>query len=133
MRFRRLDDSLQKTLAFAGIHLLNAAAVGWLLTGSFVLAGLLALIEPALNSLAHYRLERLWSRPRWRRCGAVARTLAFGAAHLLVVLSVGWALTGSFVLAGAYALIEPAANTVAHYFFERWWGARRRAVAACGA
>jgi uncharacterized membrane protein len=39
-------------------------------------------------------------------------------------VAVGFALTGSFVLAGLFAFIEPAINTVAHYFFERWWALR---------
>jgi uncharacterized membrane protein len=49
------------------------------------------------------------------------KTLAFGAIHLLIAVSVGWLLTGSFVLAGALAIVEPLCNTVAHYFFDRWW------------
>jgi uncharacterized membrane protein len=34
---------------------------------------------------------------------------------------VGWLITGSFVLASALAIVEPLVNTVAHYFFDRWW------------
>ena len=36
-------------------------------------------------------------------------------------------LTGSLALAGVLALVEPLANMVAHYHFERWW-ARRHPV-----
>lgn len=130
MRFRHLDHSLHKTLAFGGVHLVNAVLVGWWLTGSFALASLIALVEPAVNSVVHYRLDRWWAAPRRRAHGPLARTAVFAVAHLLVVLAVGGAITGSVVLAGAYALVEPAANTVAHYLFERWWRARADAPQA---
>lgn len=115
----RCHASLYKTLSFAGIHLLIAVLTGYALTGSFVLAGLLSLIEPVVNTAAHYGLER-----RWRGRSSLGKSLAFGATHLVVAVAVGFALTGSFVLAGLFAFIEPAVNTVAHYVFERWWAAR---------
>ena len=58
---------------------------------------------------------------RFRLQPALNKTLAFGVLHLLIAVSVGWLLTGSFVLAGTLAIVEPAVNTVAHYFFDRWW------------
>lgn len=122
MRLRH-HDSLHKTLAFAAIHVVIAVSVGYALTGSFVLAGLLTLVEPAINTAAHYQLDRRWRSPR-----VLGKTLAFGATHLVVSVGVGYALTGSFVLAGLFAFVEPALNTVAHYAFERWWQARQRNV-----
>jgi uncharacterized membrane protein len=56
----------------------------------------------------------------------MAKSATFGAIHLGIGFSIGWLLTGSVTVAGAMALIEPAANTVAHYFFDRWWTARER-------
>jgi uncharacterized membrane protein len=34
---------------------------------------------------------------------------------------VGYLLTGSVVVGGALALVEPAINTVAYYFHEKAW------------
>ena len=79
----------------------------------------------ALNTVAHIALDR-WQRPR----GVASRAALFGATHLLIAIGLGWALTGSFVLAGAYAFIEPLANTIAHAGFERWWRSPRKAVLA---
>lgn len=62
MRFRRLHPPLRKTLAFGAIHLLIAVSVGWLLTGSFVLASTLAIVEPLVNTVAHYFFDRWWQR-----------------------------------------------------------------------
>ncbi len=123
MRLIHLHHPVHKTLAFAAMHVAVAIAVGWALTGSFVIAGALALIEPALNTLAYHFFERAWRR----RAGPQASLLkvtAFGGLHLLIAVAVGWALTGSLVIAGALALIEPAANSVALYFFDRWWHRR---------
>jgi uncharacterized membrane protein len=122
MQFRRLGPSWPKTLSFTAIHLVIAVSLGWLFTGSFVLAGLWALVEPAVNTLALHRLDRWWAaRPQpgspWRK------TAWFGVCHLVIAVAVGWALTGSFVLASALALVEPLVNTVAHHFFDRWWDA----------
>jgi len=122
MRFRQSGPGWAKTLSFTAIHLVIAITLGWAFTGSFVLAGLLALIEPAVNTLAHHRLDRWWSRRERRHPRArLHKTLLFGASHLAIAVAVGWALTGSFVLASALAIVEPLANTVAHHFFDRWW------------
>lgn len=49
------------------------------------------------------------------------KTLSFAVLHLLIAVMVGYALTGSFALAGAFALIEPAFNTLAHHRLEHLW------------
>ena len=54
----------------------------------------------------------------------MAKSATFGALHLVIAFSVGYALTGSFAIAGAITLIEPLVNTVAHYFFDGWWTRR---------
>jgi len=65
----------------------------------------------------------------YRSLNSLHKTLAFGAIHLVIAVTVGWLLTGSFVLASAIAIVEPLCNTVAHYFFDGWW-ARRHSGAA---
>lgn len=51
----------------------------------------------------------------------MAKTATFAAVHFTVAFSVGYALTGSVVVGGTMALIEPAINTVASYFHELGW------------
>ena len=60
----------------------------------------------------------------------MAKSAAFGVMHLGIAFSVAYAFTGSFTIAGALTVVEPLANTVAHYFFDRWWEWRRRAAAS---
>lgn len=52
----------------------------------------------------------------------MAKSAAFGVMHLGIAFGVSYALTGSMAVAGAITLVEPLVNTVAHYFFDRWWG-----------
>ena len=58
---------------------------------------------------------------RIRTCGTLAKTVTFAAVHFTVAFTVGYLLTGSAAIAGALALIEPAANTLAYYAHERVW------------
>lgn len=51
----------------------------------------------------------------------MAKTATFAAVHFTVAFSVGYALTGSIVIGGTMALVEPAINTVAFYFHEMGW------------
>jgi len=55
----------------------------------------------------------------------MAKSATFGVMHLAIAFGVSYALTGSVAVAGAITLIEPVLNTVAHYFFDRWWEQRR--------
>jgi uncharacterized membrane protein len=57
----------------------------------------------------------------------MAKSAIFGVMHLGIAFGVTYALTGSVAVAGAVTLVEPVCNTVAHYFFDRWWEQRRRA------
>lgn len=52
---------------------------------------------------------------------SLAKTITFAVLHFGVAFSVAYALTGSFGIASAIALIEPAANTVAYLLHERAW------------
>ena len=52
----------------------------------------------------------------------MAKSATFGALHIGIAFTVSYLLTGSVAIAGAITLVEPLANTVAHYFFDRLWG-----------
>jgi uncharacterized membrane protein len=53
---------MKKTLSFAAVHFTVAFTIGYLFTGSLLVGGALALLEPALNTVAYYWHERAWSR-----------------------------------------------------------------------
>jgi uncharacterized membrane protein len=59
-----------KTLTFAVVHFTVAFAVGYLLTGSILVGSLLALVEPAINTVAYHVHEKVWKRVEARRARA---------------------------------------------------------------
>lgn len=52
----------------------------------------------------------------------MAKSLSFGVMHLGIAFGVAYTLTGSIAIAGAITFVEPLVNTVAHYFFDKYWG-----------
>ena len=52
----------KKTLTFALVHVIVAFSVVWALTGSMALGGLVALIEPACQTVAYFCHEKVWER-----------------------------------------------------------------------
>jgi len=58
-----------KTLSFAAVHFTVAFTIGYLLTGSVLVGGTLALVEPACNTIAYHFHEKVWARAAVRRPG----------------------------------------------------------------
>ncbi|AKJ32207.1 DUF2061 domain-containing protein [Caldimonas brevitalea] len=52
----------------------------------------------------------------------MAKTASFGVMHLGIAFTVSYMLTGSVAISGAITIVEPLCNTVAHYFFDKYWG-----------
>lgn len=70
-----------KTASFAVVHFTVAFAVVYALTGSLVIGGLAALIEPMINTVAYHFHEKVWDRIRARRA---ARDQVAGVARVPV-------------------------------------------------
>lgn len=51
----------------------------------------------------------------------MAKTTTFAIMHFTVAFAVVYAMTGSLMIGGAVALVEPAINTVAFHFHEKVW------------
>ena len=60
------------------------------------------------------------------------KTLSFATVHFTVAFSLGYLLTGSVLVGGALALLEPLLNTVAFHFHELAWQRLERRQAAPG-
>lgn len=58
---------MTKTFSFAIVHFSVAFTLGFAMTGSLLVGGALALVEPAVNTLAYHVHERVWERARRRR------------------------------------------------------------------
>jgi uncharacterized membrane protein len=53
---------LTKTMSFAVVHFTVAFTVGYLLSGSVLIGSAIAMVEPAVNTVAYYFHEKLWNR-----------------------------------------------------------------------
>ncbi|WAJ35491.1 DUF2061 domain-containing protein [Pseudomonas sp. GOM7] len=49
------------------------------------------------------------------------KTFTFAILHFSIAFGVAYALTGDFLTGGLIALLEPACNTVAYHFHEKFW------------
>ena len=49
------------------------------------------------------------------------KTFSFAAVHFTVAFTVAYVISGSLVIGGAIALVEPAINTIAYHFHELAW------------
>ena len=82
MRISRIEGRarMSKTLSFAALHFTVAFAVGWLLTGNWMIGGALALVEPACNTVVFHFHEKVWKRIEARRAAAPAPVPAIAGA-----------------------------------------------------
>ncbi|NAW91997.1 DUF2061 domain-containing protein [Vibrio sp. V24_P1S3T111] len=118
---------MKKTLSFAAIHFSIAFTVVYLLTGDIILGSLIAMLEPMVNTVAFYFHEKVWAHytPLHRYSqSAKIKTGSFAVVHFSVAFSVAYIMTGSFVIGGVLAMIEPSINTCAYYFYEKFWQKR---------
>jgi len=62
----------------------------------------------------------------------MSKTISFAAVHFTVAFTVGYVMTGSVLVGGAIALIEPAINTVAYYLHEQFWNRKQKLADSAG-
>ena len=63
-----------KTFSFGTLHIVVAFTVVWAMTGDWMTGGLVALVEPCINTVAYHFHEKVWKR--WQRADdAAARRL----------------------------------------------------------
>lgn len=113
---------MKKTLSFAAIHFTIAFTVAYLLTGDLLIGSLIAMIEPAVNTVAFYFHERVWLRAK--NTNAKVKTATFAVLHFSIAFTVAYLLSGSWMVGGVMALIEPSCNTLAYFFHEKVWQKR---------
>ncbi|MES2502950.1 MAG: DUF2061 domain-containing protein [Pseudomonadota bacterium] len=73
---------MAKTISFAILHFSVAFTVGYLLTGSALVGGLLAVIEPACNTVVFYFHEKAWNNFEQTNPEKYAKAVNLGWLHL---------------------------------------------------
>lgn len=55
-----MSTDLTKTMTYLAVHLTVAFTIGYIITGSVEIAGLITLIEPCANAVAFFFHEKAW-------------------------------------------------------------------------
>ena len=58
-----------KTTTFAITHFTVAFTVAWILTGNILIGGLIAMVEPAINTVAYVIHEKIWEKKALKQAG----------------------------------------------------------------
>lgn len=122
---------MKKTLTFASIHFTIAFSVAYVLTGDILIGSLIAMIEPMVNTVAFYFHERLWQTVSYlkkKNSATGLKTTSFAVVHFSVAFTVAYLLSGSWLVGGLMAAVEPSINTLAYYFHERVWTRKQSLV-----
>jgi uncharacterized membrane protein len=64
--------TLAKTMSYAAMHLTVAVTIAYLISGSWVIALSIGLLEPAVQTVFFFFHEKLWERVRIPRRGRTA-------------------------------------------------------------
>ena len=67
-----MSIDLVKTFTYLAVHLTVAFSIGYIITGSIEIAGLITLIEPCANAVAFFFHEKIWKRVLARRARLAA-------------------------------------------------------------
>jgi len=120
---------MKKTISFAILHFTVAFTLAYLLTGELLIASLIALVEPTVNTLAFYLHDLTWQKFKPDH-SLQAKTSSFALVHFSVAFGVAFLLSGELLTGGMMAMVEPAINTVVFFFHERLWRARQSLLLA---
>lgn len=135
---RRHATALTKTASYSVIHVVVAALVAYAVTGSWMAALALSLLEPGVQAVAYFVHDKAWMRAPHMRWRTLVKTLSYYGVHVIVAASVAWAVTGNWRLALTLSLLEPTVQMLFFFVHEQAWEAKHRRqqrtlVRACAA
>lgn len=53
---------MKKTISFGILHMMVAFTVGYAFTGNWLVGGLMAIVEPMINTVVFYFHEKVWNK-----------------------------------------------------------------------
>ena len=115
-----------KSVSQVVVHMAISFTLAFLLTGSVAFGGLVAVIEPVVNVLLLPLHEAAWRRmlagcQPGGRLATASKKASQAALHFVVAVTVLYCASGSLVLGGMLALIEPIANVILLPHHDRLW------------
>ncbi len=124
-----------KKVSQVATHMGIAFSLMYMMTGSVAFGGLAAIIEPIINVALLPLHEGFWHRVRSRSMRNATTLLAAEKVsqtlfHFLVAVAVMYWATGSLVLGGLVAVLEPVLNVIALPYHDRAWARLEERLAA---
>jgi uncharacterized membrane protein len=129
---RQHATALLKAGSYYGVHIVVAAAVAYAVTGNWLAALTLSLLEPSVQVVAYFLHDKAWARVPMARYRTLLKTVSYYGVHLVVAAGVAYAVTGDGVAALTLSLLEPTVQMLFFYLHETLWErqAQRRPSAA---
>lgn len=118
---RKNETALIKTASYYVIHIVVAALVAYAVTGDFIAAMTLSLLEPSVQAVAYFLHEKAWTRKLVMRYRTLVKTGTYYVMHLIVAAGVAFAVTGDWVAALTLSLLEPTVQMAFFYLHEKLW------------
>ena len=111
---RQHATALLKAGSYYGVHIVVAAAVAYAVTGNWLAALTLSLLEPSVQVVAYFLHDKAWARVPMARYRTLMKTVSYYGVHLVVAAGVAYAVTGDWVAALTLSLLEPTAVSYTH-------------------
>ena len=121
---RQHATALLKAGSYYGVHIVVAAAVAYAVTGNWLAALTLSLLEPSVQVVAYFLHDKAWARVPMARYRTLLKTVSYYGVHLVVAAGVAYAVTGDWVAALTLSLLEPTVQAFAFFFHEKIWERR---------
>lgn len=118
---RKNETALLKTASYYAIHIVVASAVAYAVTGDWLAAMTLSLLEPTVQAGAYFVHEKAWARAPMLRLRTLLKTASYYGVHLTVAAAVAYAVTGDWLVALTLSLLEPTVQMVFFYLHEKLW------------
>lgn len=115
------STAFRKTASYYGVHVVVAAAVAYAVTGNWVAAITLSLLEPTVQAVAYFLHDKAWAKVRLQRLRTLVKTVSYYLVHLVVAAGVAYTVTGDLITALTLSLLEPTVQMVFFYFHEKMW------------
>ena len=118
---RKHATALLKAGSYYGVHIVVAAAVAYAVTGNWLAALTLSLLEPSVQVVAYFLHDKAWARVPMARYRTLMKTVSYYGVHLVVAAGVAYAVTGDWVAALTLSLLEPTVQMVFFFLHEQFW------------
>lgn len=118
---RKNASALRKTGSYYVVHVVVAAGVAYAVTGDWLAALTLSLLEPSVQAVAYFVHDTAWLRVPLQRWRTLAKTASYYAVHLVVAAGVAYALTGDWWMALTLSLLEPTVQMLFFFVHEKLW------------